>query len=163
MKAEQYEPLPSSSSRYSDRPPAPPWDKIIVITLLLLVVGPFVFFNGCLFLGWKVQQAIDRQNKLRLESAVQALSPDGKVRFAADVNGAMRLVETATGRVLQTRQLPIEEYKEITAHWEDSRHVQVRCSARYTAMVPEYWDSYLWDGKSGTFTDTKSGKILDPK
>ena len=150
-----------SAASLTDHPPGLPLGSSIVIALVVLALLPFLFVPACLLLGWGTQAALGHMTgAMHLASAVKAVSPDGKIRFEADRDGPARLVEIATGRVLYTRHISTKEYKDATARWQDNRQVLIRCSARYVAMVPEYWDSYLWDRTSGAWTD-KEGKTLN--
>lgn len=151
-----------SLARLSDRPPKKPKPDIAFIVGLLVLASPFLF-GGCVFLGWQTQLFFDHLNgPLRLESAVFDTSPNGKIRFESEQDGTVRLVEVATGRILQARLLSPETYTNIIVFgWRDNQAVHLSCHLRYGAMAHSL--SYLWDSKSGSITDPWSGEVKDFK
>ena len=85
------------------------------------------------------------------------MSPDGKTRFQADTDGAMRLTDVATGRVLHTRRLSVDKYRSVSATWrEDSKTIFLSGEIRYVTVALSIGG--VWDRATGSLTDEYDGK-----
>lgn len=126
---------------------------------VLLLCSPFLLFNGYLFAGWTTQALIDvSQGPLRLAASVRSTSPDGKTRFEADRDGTARLVRLATGKVLYTRRIPVNDYRCVAVVWHGNQQVKVLCHIRYPAMALAR--EYTWNSASGIITEDLSSQTV---
>jgi hypothetical protein len=152
-----------SSARLSDRPPEPKrpsWWKIIGWMTVLLVFGPYLFLGCCFFVGWSIQSTIDHLNgPLHLDAAVKLPSPDNHIRFEADTDGTVRVMQIATGRLVHKQRIPVEDYHKIDARWQENSKIGLTCYLRYPVMA--LFKEYVWDCQSGVLKDSVSGEAMD--
>ncbi len=111
--------------------------------LLLQLMPLVVVLPGYLKMRW---DAVMHPNYL-LEPVLPVSSPDTRLRFVAERDGILRILESKSGKRLQTATLSPKDYRHIVARWKDNTHLELDASFRYPFKKKGY--TFLWDMQNG--------------
>lgn len=130
-----------------------PWWGVALILLAVPVSLPFfaqsVVMGAIAFTGGAAilhDQFSGRP--LLLKERVSAVSPDGFRRLIAERDGALRIQDTRSGRVLHRARLNPKDVRSVeVVRWERD-NVRLSAAIRYPGKMN--WFSYTWDLRSDT-------------
>lgn len=109
---------------------------MLPIIIAVVVMSPLLI-PGIWFPGFNTIRTFDRiSGRLEhLDHASTVVSPDGKRRFTAERNGNLSLIDIQTGRSLQTKHIPTDQFRSVEAQWPNNQEIRIVERYRYPATI----------------------------